>query len=553
MGIPGLARRLEPYATTCSPEQLDGYSAVIDGPALAYYSHKLALAASGSPTRLPSYEDVITAAMHWLSALEQINIKVSIILFDGALPASKRTERLSRLQQNNRRVQQLRASYPTASCPVPTYLGAIAYAFLAPALKEALAESAFASRTHIVPGEADDWCAMHAKDNAQSIIFTSDTDLILYEYPTETLIVFLHDADLSAGIKAYSPEQMRQQLQLKSLIPFAYALLSGPQDPTNDLVRNARGVNPESAEYMDFSRRYIVQVVTPAHLPSTVGSPLTLPELDVRVSEFVHQALTGSINPLVYLPLLVEDPNQASAWKMGQDVRTVAYSLLATRHLTVQEYRRKAQGITVQEISTYAVMNVRIPVTELEREVSALTEWATFRCVRSELLWPLFALSLVLAELNTPPSVALVLRVLNGDSDNTWAFIQLTARIQAAMYSLRMVSQVVRVWITLNVGGDGKLYSCVSSLQKQMKGFPSIPAMFSIPGQSMKVLADHEKLKELVEEIYASAGAEVPTEQISNKKNKRQIREADRKKRKAEQRLQPNAQISNAFGMLTTD
>jgi hypothetical protein len=76
MGIPGLARRLEPYATRYSPEQLEGYSAVIDGPALAYYAHKLALSASTSPARIPSYVDIIAEAIRWLNGLEQMNIKV---------------------------------------------------------------------------------------------------------------------------------------------------------------------------------------------------------------------------------------------------------------------------------------------------------------------------------------------------------------------------------------------------------------------------------------------------------------------------------------------
>ena len=76
MGIPGLARRLEPYATRYTDEQLSGYSAVIDGPALAYYAHKLALAASARLGRIPSYADVNAEAIRWLSLLEQCNIKV---------------------------------------------------------------------------------------------------------------------------------------------------------------------------------------------------------------------------------------------------------------------------------------------------------------------------------------------------------------------------------------------------------------------------------------------------------------------------------------------
>ena len=76
MGIQGLARRLEPYTTRFSSEQFDGYSAVIDGPALAYYAHKLALASAASASRIPSYADIVAEAIHWLASLENANIKV---------------------------------------------------------------------------------------------------------------------------------------------------------------------------------------------------------------------------------------------------------------------------------------------------------------------------------------------------------------------------------------------------------------------------------------------------------------------------------------------
>jgi hypothetical protein len=450
-------------------------------------------------------------------------------------------------------VQQLRASYPTTSCPVPTYLGAASYAFLAPALQEALQESPFAPRTRIVPGEADDWCALHAKDNARSIIFTSDTDLVLYDYRPETLVVFLYDDDGSAGIKAYAPDEIRNKLQLKSLVPFAFVLRSGPQDTSNDLARNARGVNQDSKEFIDFSRRYVAKIAAPTYLKDTNDSPLSLPELDVRVSEFLNQALEGcSATPLVYLPLLVEDPNQASAWNIGYDVRTLAYSLFAITNMTVHEYRRKAQGIVVQEVAPYTVTNIPVPAADIERQVSALIDWATSRAVSPELIWPLFALSLILTELNTPPAIPLVLRVLNNDFDNTWAFVHLMARLQAALYSLRMLKQIVNVWLKTPTAGS-KLHTCLTSLNKHMQNFPAISAMFAVPGQAKNVLVEHVKLKNLVEEIYTSTGAKIPVEQVSNKKKKRQAKEADRKKRKSEQRRIPEKEISNTFGVLATE
>ncbi|KAH9871629.1 hypothetical protein J1614_005884 [Plenodomus biglobosus] len=533
MGIPGLARRLEPYAAQHSPNQLQGYSAVIDGPALAYFGHKLAVIAAKDASKLPSYQDITTEALHWLDQLESINVKVSAIFFDGALPKLKQAERLSRLEQNNKRVLQLRTSYPTESCPIPRTLASILYAFLAPALREALAASSYAARTRIVPGEADDWCALYAKDVDRSLVFTSDTDLVLYDYPKETLIVFLHDVDLSSGIRAYNPDQIREKLQLKSLVPFAYALCQNPQDTANLLVQNARSVCLSSEGYVDFNRRYTPSDSTSADRRKPTSDSLKLQDLDVRISEYVDQALSSSANPLVYLPLLVEDPGQASAWNMAHDVRKLGYSLLAPVGTVVHEYRRKSQCISAQEIQTFNGAEIISTTADMEQQISGLALWAASKCIKPELLWLLFGLSLVLADLNTPPAIPLVLRVLNAEFDNTWAFVQLTARLQAALYSLRMLKQILGVKLAQQNKSDSELNGSLNIIKKHMALFPSIVDMFTVPGQMRKVLGEHDSIRAIVEEIYASVGAEVPSEQVSNKKKKRQAREADRKKRKA--------------------
>ncbi|KAG9192986.1 hypothetical protein G6011_11720 [Alternaria panax] len=561
MGIQGLARRLEPYATRFSPGQLDGYSAVIDGPALAYYAHKLALASAASAARIPSYADIVAEAINWLAELEKSNIMVSAIYFDGALPLSKRAERVSRTEANNRRVQQFRNNHAAVSCPVPTYLGSISYAFLAPALQEALLDSPFSSKTKTVPGEADDWCALHAKENARSLIFTSDTDLVLYDYTPDTLIVFLHDADVPAGIKAYSPDDIGKQLQLKSLVPFAYALLENQQDSTKLLTQTARLVKQTSKPYIDFATRYVTKIVLPSFMTDSPNSPLDLgmPTVDVRVSEFLYQALDGAESLFVYMPLLVEDPNQASAWNVGHDIRTLAYSIPLSRkgHTVVHEYRRKAQGITVQQISPYTHTDVQTPLAALERQTRSLTEWAVAKSVTPDLLWSLFGLSFVLAEVNTPPAIPLVQRVLNGEFDNTWAFVHLTARLHAALYSLRMLSQIISVYLTDNPTTPtystekARLHTTISSLVAHMKDFPSIPGVLGVPGQAKSVVVEHEVLKGLVEEIYRSNGMEVVREEVSSKKKKKQTREQERKKKKAEMREQAKPNVANAYSLLS--
>ncbi|KAI4605009.1 hypothetical protein J4E83_010880 [Alternaria metachromatica] len=483
------------------------------------------------------------------------------IYFDGALPTSKRAERISRTEANNKKVQQFRNNYATVSCPVPTYLGSISYAFLAPALQEALLDSPFASKTKAVPGEADDYCALHAKLHVQSIIFTSDTDLVLYNYSADTLIVFLHDADVSTGINAYSPTEIRKQLQVTSLVTFAYTLIENPQDSAKLLAHQARSVDQGSRRYLEFASRYDAEDPTIVH--SGDSNFKEIPRIDVRLSEFMFQAFDRIEFPHVYMPLLIEEPNQASAWNVGREIRRLAYTIAAKdSQMVVKEYRRKAQGISAQEISIYPPCFDQTPIEDLERQMRGLKEWRDAKSITSELLWPLYGISLVLNELNTPPPIALVQRVLNCDFDNSWAFVHLTARLHAALYSLRMLLQMIKVGeatmvpdfiVDVNDRQDveqAQLRGIMSKIANHMSDFPSIPEVMGVPGQAKRILAEHDKLKELIEEIYRSAGVEVPSEQVSNKKKKRQMREGERKKKKAEQRMQAKPQVGNAYSLL---
>ncbi|KAF2735049.1 hypothetical protein EJ04DRAFT_512045 [Polyplosphaeria fusca] len=74
MGIVGLSTNLEPYAESYTPGQLHGYTAIIDGPGLAYHAHNLAREAD--PTCLPSYADVYEDAIRFLEGLEAMGISV---------------------------------------------------------------------------------------------------------------------------------------------------------------------------------------------------------------------------------------------------------------------------------------------------------------------------------------------------------------------------------------------------------------------------------------------------------------------------------------------
>jgi hypothetical protein len=470
-------------------------------------------------------------------------------LFDGALPDTKRNERLSRLGSNNQRVRQFRASYPVTACPIPTHLGSVLYSLLAPALREALSESKYASVTRIVPGEADDYCAPSANEYPRSILFSNDTDLVLYNYPAEARVIFLRDVELwpEPKFKGYSPTKLSQALHLNSLVPFAYCISQDPWISSEALMKDAKRVDTRSSQYKEFSKRYNATCVAP-HICIESGTELALQTLDVRVSEFVHQALGSSLVPTVYLPLMVEDPNQASAWNTGHGVRSLAYSLLAEHRVVIHEYMRKAQAIALREIKALSLNDILLSAAALSRDVGAWLQWTNDRQVSQDFIWPLIAVNVVLQEVPVPPNITCLMRVLSGQFDNTWAFVHLTARMQAALYSLRLFKQCSAVWLSMHRDGSEELHKYIGNLHRTLHKMPTIADLFRVPGQRIQPHGDLTMLRDLIEEIYTVNNVEIPDEPISNKRLKKQKREAERKQRKRQEAS--NQRTDNLFELL---
>ncbi|KAL5412090.1 hypothetical protein PMIN04_010014 [Paraphaeosphaeria minitans] len=538
MGIPGLARRLEPHATRYSLSELEGYHAIIDGPSLAYHAHKLAMAAldRGNVSRIPAYADVTFQALRWLRTLDGINIKVKAILFDGALPQTKEAERITRTARYNQQVNGLRSNFPSTTCPLPISLGSVSYSFLAPALREALANSEYASVTRNVPGEADDWCALQATEKPASLIVSDDTDLLLYDYSTDFRLLFYRDAELwpETKFKGYSPSAICKELGLPNLTSFAYCLAHDSHSPESKLIGEANRVDTTSQTYLDFVKRYTV-APSAKDFFFTNRTVSSLQTLDVRISEFIHQGLDSRLDPIVYLPFLVEDQHRASAWAHGQDLRAISYSIFTTDRSRVQEHRRKAQKVSLQEIELYPPQELSTMMQGYAHNISAWVEWTAERDVPYILIWPLFAIGIVLPELKSAPPLALWLRVLNADFDNTWDYIHLTASLHAALYSLRFLKQCIDVWLSIHSDETSSLVPIASQVHADLQSMGPITELFIVPGQARKPQGDQELLQELIAEVYASANVEVPIERVPNKKAKKQRREAGRKERRKQE------------------
>ncbi|KAL1609926.1 hypothetical protein SLS60_001591 [Paraconiothyrium brasiliense] len=266
------------------------------------------------------------------------------------------------------------------------------------------------------------------------------------------------------------------------------------------------------------------------------------------VSEFVCQGMNSRLVPIIYLPFLVEDQHRASAWTHGQDLRCIAYTLFATGFSKVQEYKRKAQKVTIQDVELYPPQERLAILETYTRNISAWLEWTIERDVPQNLLWPLFAIGIVLPGLKTPPGIDLWLHILSAHFDNTWDLIHLTACLHAALYSLRLLKQCVEVWLSLHESGSLPLLLLAKQLHTDLRSMGPITELFLVPGQARKLQGEQELLRELIAEVYTSANVEVPAERKSNKKAKKQQREAERKERRKEETGPPVG--PNSFDVL---
>jgi XPG domain containing len=239
----------------------------------------------------------------------------------------------------------------------------------------------------IVPGEADPYCAAHAKKSASAIL-TSDSDLLAYDLGSDGSVVFLnsleasiplpHDADEGErrltqtllGMRYHAPSLTSKLGIPCTLQRFCLHRFLDPSLSTAELKVRCRGDlnlnlgSRKEDEWREFQRQYSTDDVVlygedgdrDAEARSGIAkcrrriSHLHLQGLDPRVAELLMQF--QSLNPApggtdgqigeaedvedgdqeknmhMYLPLLLEDPFRDSAWSYGHSVRLLAYTLL---------------------------------------------------------------------------------------------------------------------------------------------------------------------------------------------------------------------------------
>lgn len=477
---------------------------VIDGPAFAYHTFFACRLESRASTALqdPSYTALGSAAIRWLDNLQSRGSQVyegladltgiidllltasrAAIYFDGYLPESKGDVRLQRLVETSatsnayflstksgirsegdtRAAPPARQAYRSSRIPVP--------AFTVPSILEALRTSErYGHLTHLVPGEADYFCADHVRREG-GVLLTSDSDLLLYDLGQHGSVVFLSDLELTpeeSDLPSVLTYSQRAICERWSLEPGQYGMLSLAfeiqRDPHQKIAywasqskkKHSASANP--AEYADFISEYV------RGSDSSLKIPDSLRFLDPRVSEFILSwgrntetasrdpgQVSNPVGPIFYLPLLLDRWDHESAWSPSTWIRQLAYSLCLTTPSAlpnVAEYRRtmsrKSSGQAIELLSE------REMTETAHRLVSSCRTLTSKRHELPHLRWALFCLNQEISYASEEGKESLVREVLrratksrNRLDPGNWSAVHLTAQIQGTLYSLRVLHQVL--------------------------------------------------------------------------------------------------------------
>ncbi|KUI68290.1 hypothetical protein VM1G_04144 [Cytospora mali] len=526
MGIRGLTSTLKPFA---SRSELRG-RVVIDGPALAYHILHICRVSLASSTALeePPYSVLGSTAIQWLDGLHDCGIEVAAIYFDGYLPAFKKEERLDRIYQSSsvssNYFSSTSSGIPTASksrsssqtlasrnnarqLPIP--------AFIVPAILDALRPSEkYGHLIHLVPGEADSFCADDVKTKGGTVI-TSDSDLLLYDLGSSGSVVFLSDLDTPAdGVKGmtaltYSQSVLCDKLSLDpgqpGMLSFAFELKMDPYRTLASWVSRSKrqhSATTHASEYTEFVSQYL----------NSPGATLTVPEhirlLDPRISEFVlgwtgnaaFETLVPNTVPtesaVLYLPSLLDRWDQASAWNPSTTIRQLAYSFCRGKQDTrsmIVEYRRTlsrtSKGQVVELLEDAQAKEVLAELLSLCMKAIKKTTGP------SQLQWVVLCLCQEVRHAADQGNESLAVKLWRKASKSkghldpgNWDAMHLAGQIQGTLYSLRILHQVLRCQIgylvtSAGLGGQvAKLMAYLSTLPP-ISEFPLGPDMRTLFGR----------------------------------------------------------------------
>ncbi|EFQ30613.1 hypothetical protein CGRA01v4_12627 [Colletotrichum graminicola] len=561
MGIPHLLKHLSPYGVL---GPIDGDRVVIDGPALAYHIYHLC---TRSTSGVPSYDLLGRTALAWLDKLTDHDISIDAIYFDGFLPASKSEVRLERILKVSSSLKVYRSGFPNG-CParqiastrvsLPPLFPTDAPKrdqppippppFLVAAVVDKLYQTTkYGTLVRLVPGEADAYCAEDVLRNGGTIL-TSDSDLTIHDLKTGA-VAFFRDLQVTASDERvslvgpkFSPSDIAKRLQLpeeQGMRRFGYELSKSSRPKFAQVLENCKGDVSDPDEFRSFCIPYDALETTDwSQVP--VLSGIDNPTLDARLSEVVLQCVgysgvakpppgdSGAEGCMMCLPPLLDCPARASAWDSSASIRQLAYSLTcllrpgAVSH--VREYRRVYSG--ANQGKHVAILPRPWIKDAVDTLLNTLSQ-AKNNLEHERSTWPAVAVQMIIAYSQEEDkqdaclnSIKQVLSVAKDSNLVPWDVVHLSAQVQATLYSLRLLAQVLDLmYVTKTekpVQGSKQLRNLLATLPT-LTEYPSVNGTIDLLA-SMK---SHNTLARIAEALGLPEEALLPARENKSRKKKR--------------------------------
>jgi hypothetical protein len=283
------------------------------------------------------------------------------------------------------------------------------------------------------------------------------------------------------------PQTIARKLKVPSLISPAYEIHKDGSATFGTAIKKAR-TSKEGQDLCDlraFAAEYRIGDDRPTAHP--------LSKLDPRTAELCCQVFQPSATePKLFLPVLYEDPHGKSAWRCGSAYRQLAYSILASivswSRGEVCEYYKKGEAIRPNAVCTLGKM-------EQAQTVDAVLQLAESASVIpvSSIGWYMTALHVVVQEragkgwLVDLNRFRALMGCSNGSREAERGLIHLEAQVQAVLYSLRILKQIVDFVLALD---DTKLpdQQPLQSLAYCLSTMPSISELFTNPSQRQNLV-----------------------------------------------------------------
>lgn len=489
------------------------------------------------------------------------------IIFDGALPDSKLPTRNFRMTDNARSLSDYKQIHK-AEDPQngnawsrklqKARLKVITPAFLVATVLEGLLASEWAEKTIVVPDEADKFCVAAAKTacreqpNLSVAIFSDDSDFTVFDSGAATEVVQFNGMVQDRGAEhiilrgfVISPSQAAIDIGRANLIELAYHMSKNCRISSAEAIASISLTEPPEhlLTYSQFCRTYELEGEEDdlRKLRGDAQYRTVFSGFDTGVSELVHQARDSahSIPPheiRVFLPPLLEDPEKASAHKIGFRIRESAYSILlkatGTENIPLKEFKRAGEAVAHKVITSMDDHKLLIIYGEIQKFLDfQLHQFRDFENVK---VWRFITMQVVLFESIDEgwplPSTEAITSVLMSHVCRSWDAVHLTARYQAALYSLRCLFQILRyVWSIdggrIDLAGP---YCQTSELVQTLEGLPKLFDFFARTGEEEEW--ERDRYARLVESMLLQADStwKAPTKEGRRKKNKNSKRRSKR-------------------------